>query len=174
MQKHNDAITTSGHSSVEKYLSLYWKVCVWEVSWRLNKDCNILTPLSSSGHSSMSFSFSWAAQPGAWGLTLSAESWFPPLGLEHWTPTAWLPVSPRVISLFYTHSIQPIDSQGHPPISSTGCTCYLHRCISSFDCLAGSEVNMQQYSFIGITPMSAVTRSGSASSGPIYGSNRLV
>ena len=28
-------------------------------------------------------------------------------------------------------------------ISSTGCTCYLRRCISSFDSLAGSEVNMQ-------------------------------
>ena len=28
-------------------------------------------------------------------------------------------------------------------ISSTGCTCYLHWCISSFDCLAESEVNMQ-------------------------------
>ena len=27
-------------------------------------------------------------------------------------------------------------------ISSTGCTCYLHRCISSFDSLAGLEVNM--------------------------------
>ena len=26
------------------YLSLYWKGCVWQVSWRLNKDCNILTP----------------------------------------------------------------------------------------------------------------------------------
>ena len=28
-------------------------------------------------------------------------------------------------------------------ISSTGCTCYLHRYISSFDSLAGSEVNIQ-------------------------------
>ena len=28
--------------------------------------------------------------------------------------------------------------------SSTGCTCYLHRCISYFDRLAESEVNMQQ------------------------------
>ena len=28
--------------------------------------------------------------------------------------------------------------------SSTGCTCYLHRCISYFDSLAGSEVNIQQ------------------------------
>ena len=31
----------------------------------------------------------------------------------------------------------------YPLTSSTGCTCYLHRCISSFDSLAGSEVNMQ-------------------------------
>ena len=28
--------------------------------------------------------------------------------------------------------------------SSIGCTCYLHRCISYFDNLAGSEVNIQQ------------------------------
>ena len=28
--------------------------------------------------------------------------------------------------------------------SSTGCTCYLHRCISYFDSLPGSEVNIQQ------------------------------
>ena len=26
------------------YLSLYWKGCEWEVSWRPNKDCDILTP----------------------------------------------------------------------------------------------------------------------------------
>ena len=41
-----------------------------------------------------------------------------------------------------SHSIQPVDSQGYPPISSTGCTCYLHRCISYFDSSAGA--NMQQ------------------------------
>ena len=40
------------------------KVYVWEVSWRLNKDCNILTP-SSSGYSSTSFLSCGAAQPGA-------------------------------------------------------------------------------------------------------------
>ena len=39
-----------------------------------------------------------------------------------------------------SHSIQPFDSQGCPLTSSTGCTCYLHRWISSFDSLAG--VNM--------------------------------
>ena len=41
-----------------------------------------------------------------------------------------------------SHSIQPVDSQGYPPISSTGCTCYLHRCISYFNSSAGA--NMQQ------------------------------
>ena len=38
-----------------------------------------------------------------------------------------------------SHSIQPIDSQGYPPISSTGWTCYLHRCISYFDSSAGGQ-----------------------------------
>ena len=49
----------------------------------------------------------------------------------------------RVILLFYAHSIQTVDSQGYPLTSSTGCTCYLHRCISYFDSLAGSKVNIQ-------------------------------
>ena len=39
-----------------------------------------------------------------------------------------------------SHTIQPLDSQGRPLISSTGCTCYLHRCFSSLHSLAG--VNM--------------------------------
>ena len=30
----------------------------------------------------------------------------------------------------HLHSIQPVHSQGYTLISSTGCTCYLHRCIS--------------------------------------------
>ena len=38
--------------------------------------------------------------------------------------------------------IQPVDSQGYPLDTLTGCTCYLHRCISYFDRSAG--VNMQQ------------------------------
>ena len=41
-----------------------------------------------------------------------------------------------------SHSVQPFDSQGCPLISSTECTCYLHRSISSFDSLTG--VNMLQ------------------------------
>ena len=61
------------------YLSLYSKGLrkgnVWEVSWRLNQDYNILTP-SSSVFSSTSFLFSWAAEPGALRAHPSAESWF--------------------------------------------------------------------------------------------------
>ena len=30
----------------------------------------------------------------------------------------------------HLYSVQPVDSQGYPLISSTWCTCYLHRCIS--------------------------------------------
>ena len=44
MQKHNDAITTSGHSSLEKYTSPLLKGLCVRGSWRPNKDCNILTP----------------------------------------------------------------------------------------------------------------------------------
>ena len=93
-----------------------------------------IDPPSSSGHSSVSFLFSWADQPGVWGPSLSAESWFPQLDLEHWLQTlnsnCLTSCLTRVISLFYVHSIQPVDSQGYPMISSTRCTCYLHGYIS--------------------------------------------
>ena len=79
-----NSIMTSEHTSLEKYTShtLFGMVAkglrkgyVWEVSWRLNRDCNILTP-SSSVFSSTSFSFRWAAQAGALRAQPSAESWF--------------------------------------------------------------------------------------------------
>ena len=126
---------------------------VWEVSWRLNKDWNILTP-SSSGYSNISFPFSWAAQPGAWGPSL-CWVWFSLLELEHWLQTLisnWsnFSVAPGYIIVFV--HLLPVASQFAlnstrrqsrlSLISSTGCTCYVHRCISYFDCSAGSEVNM--------------------------------
>ena len=55
------------------------------------------------------------------------------------SPTDWLPVEPGLYNYLTStcflwrhnsHSIQPVDSQGYPPISSTGCTCYLHGRIS--------------------------------------------
>ena len=49
----------------------------------------------------------------------------------------WCP--PTSCERHNSQSIQPFDSQGCPLISLTGCTCYLHRCISSFDSLDGGQ-----------------------------------
>ena len=100
----------------------------------------------SSGHSSISFSLSWAAQPVAlepslcWDMVLIPASSIQP----SWSSCRWgyiiiwhLPTS---CERHNSHTIQHFDRQGRHP--STGCTCYLHRCISSFDSLAG--VNMLQ------------------------------
>ena len=59
---------------------------MWEVSWRLNKDCNILTP-SSSGYSSTSFSSCRAAQPGALRAQLSAGSGSHSSNCNNWLQT---------------------------------------------------------------------------------------
>ena len=65
------------------------KSYVWEVSWKLNRDCNILTT-SSFVFSSTSFSFCRAAQPEAlrapalcWHLILTASNCI------KLTPTNW-------------------------------------------------------------------------------------
>ena len=47
-----------------------------------------------------------------------------------WTPTAWLPVSPGLYHCFTPTQFNPSTVKVIPLISSTGCTCYLHRCIS--------------------------------------------
>ena len=112
MQKHNDTMKTSGHSSLEKYTSHFiWKglkgllkvlLCErWVGDWI---ELQHIDP-HSYGHNSVSFPFSWAAQPGAWGPSLSG-TWSPFQHLlSNWLE---LPVH-RVILLFYAHSIQPVD-----------------------------------------------------------------
>ena len=146
-----NAIRTDEHASLEKYTShtLFEmvpkglrKCYVWEVSWRLNRDCNILTP-SSSVFCSTSFSFCWVAQPGILRAQPSSENWFslPRTGTTDskltkpvcssglyncLTPTCFLWAS-------HLHPIQPVHSQGYTLISSTGwtlisstgCTCSL-------------------------------------------------
>ena len=70
------------------YLSLYWKGCVWEVVGDWTELQHI--DRHSYGHNSVSFQFSWAAQLGAWGSSLSRTwssfqhllsncNWGPPL-----------------------------------------------------------------------------------------------
>ena len=103
---------------------------------------------NTSGYSSLSFPFSWAAQQGTWGPSLCWDMVLIQASSLQliWTSChrgyiiIWHP--PTSCERHNSHSIQPFDSQGCPLISSTRFTCYLHRCISSFDSLAG--INMLQ------------------------------
>ena len=117
-------------------------------------------PPHSIGHKCVSFRFSWAAQPGGWGPSLS-RCWFSLSQLySNWSDSqltdflslpglynnlssTLLPASVTISHSFNPSMVKVIISW----YSSTGCTCYLHRCISYFDSLAGSEVNMQQQSW---------------------------
>ena len=78
MRNHNNnTIKTSGHSSLEKYTSHFiWKgskgllkVLLWEGVGD-QTELQHIDP-HSYGHNSVSFLLSWAAQPGAWGPSLS-------------------------------------------------------------------------------------------------------
>ena len=70
MQKHNDdTIKTSGHSSLEKYTSHFIEIFVCERELETEQRHQYIDP-HSSGYNSISFPFSWAAQPGAWRPSL--------------------------------------------------------------------------------------------------------
>ena len=93
---------------------------MWEVSWRLNKDCNIVTS-SSSVFNSTSFSLCWAAQPGV-------------SNSNNWLQTNWTSCRISLYHCFpstcflwasHLHPIQPVHSHSYTLISSTGCTCSL-------------------------------------------------
>ena len=119
----------------------------------------------SYGYNSISFPFSWAAQPGSWGPSLSGTwSSFQHLlfntncsiGGGGWGPhlqgagSLYRILSPTdsnflCTKLYYCFTPAQFNLsivKVIPLIPSTGCTCYLHRYISYFDSWAG--VNMQQ------------------------------
>ena len=130
----------------------------------------------SSGHNSVSFLFSWAAQPGAWGPSLSGTwssvhhllsncncsigVWETPLlgaGSLYriLSLTDWISYAPSYIIVRHPpssggcHKSHSFNSSTVKVIfwySSTGWTFYLHRCISYFDSPAGSEFNIQHMS----------------------------
>ena len=66
-----NTIRISGHGSLEKiYLSLYSKVLLcerWVGDWT---ELQHIDPANSSSYNSISFTYSWDAQPGAWGPSL--------------------------------------------------------------------------------------------------------
>ena len=108
---------------------------MWEVSWRLNKDCNILTSpqKNSSGYSSISFPFSWAAQPGAWGPSLCWDMVLIPASslqlidfLSHpYYIIIWRPPTPSGVTIHTqfnpsTVKVIPRYLRPHAPVIFTG------------------------------------------------------
>ena len=127
MQKYIHTIKTSGHSSLEKYTSHFIESVRkdYEVYYCVRgeleneKNCNILTP-HSYGHNSVSFPFSWAAQPGAWGPSLCWDIVLIPASSLQliWTSCRrnymiiWR--QPPSCKRYNSHSVQPLDGQGRP------------------------------------------------------------
>ena len=150
MQNRNDnTITTSGHSSSEKYTSHFTERVVCERELETEQRLQHINP-HSSGYDSLSFPFSWAAQPGTWGPSRgSHSSIFSPTDLNFLSPGLYNNLSStnflRALQFRIQFNSSTVKVTPDLLISSTGCTCYLHWCISSFDSLAGSEVNMQHY-----------------------------
>ena len=130
-----NTIRTSGHSSLEKYTSHFIErvVCErWVGDWTELQHID----LHSSGHSRISFPFSYAAQSGAWEPNLCWDMVLIPASSS---PTDVNFLSPglysNLTSTYFLRASQfalssTLDSQARPLISSTACTCYLHRCIS--------------------------------------------
>ena len=125
------------------YISLYLKgfkmvtkgFTVWEVGWRPNKDCNILTP-ELFWLLQPFFPFCWAAQSGAWG---------PPLLGDGSLYRILSPTNSNFLCYCFTPTQFNLSTvKVIPLIPSTGCTCYLHRCISYFDRSAGVKMQHLQ------------------------------
>ena len=94
-------------------------------------DLRLWTPTAQSG-------VLRAPSAGCWfSLHHLISNWFERSYIIIWRPLFFLQASQ-----FYTQ-FNPSTIKVISWYSLTGCTCYLHRCISYFDCLAGSEVNIQ-------------------------------
>ena len=143
--EHNDDTIMRRDTVLRKiYLSLYWKGCVWKgVGDRTELQHN---DPHSIGHNRVSFPSFWATQPGAQPLR---DMFLNPASSPNWSDlqTDWIScalsyiiVQPPASSFgrHKLHSFNPSTVKVILCYSSTGCTCYLHRCISNFDSPAGS------------------------------------
>ena len=94
IHNHNDnTLKTTSTVLLEKYTSHFiWKGCMWEGVGDRTQLQHIDS--HSIGHNRISFPFSWAAQPGAWGPTLLGAGFLYRMlsttGLV--SKTNWLPV----------------------------------------------------------------------------------
>ena len=110
----------SRHSSLEKYTSHFIERVVCERELETEQRLQYIDPPNSSGYHSLSFPFSWIAQPGALGPSLCWDMvLIPAFSLQLiWTSCSrgyiiiWHP--PTSCECHNSHSIQPLDSQGRP------------------------------------------------------------
>ena len=144
MQNHNDDTIKTSDTILRKiYLSLYLKGFLCERELETEQNCNILTP-----------TVFLSCSPGLLNRGLRGPA---SLGAGFLyrilSPTDWISCAPSYIIVqrppsfcgrHKLHSFNPSTVKVIFWYSSTGCTCYLHRCISYFDSPAGSEVNIQQ------------------------------
>ena len=119
----------------------------------------------SIGHNHVSFPFSCAGQPGAWGPTLLGTGFlYRILSPTDWTSCApsclIVPRPPSFCGHHKSHSFNPSTVKVIFWYSLTGCTGYLHRCISYFDSLAGLEVNIQHYVYVNTSTEIAIDKMG--------------
>ena len=148
------------HSSLGKYISHFiWKgskgFAVWEVNWRLNRTATYWTPTL------VAITAFLCRSPGLLNRGLGAQPlWdmflIPASSLQltrtscrrgyiiFWRPLFFLRAS-QFCSKFNPSKVKIISWY-----TSTRYSCYLHRCISYFDSLAGSEVNIQQTDCISV------------------------
>ena len=149
MQKHIQHNKDERHSSLEKYTSHFIrKGSVWEGVGDWTKTATYWPPSSSS----VSFSFFWVAQPEARGPSSLLSAVLSTVSFLHMTEFRSSPELYNNLTFTFLPACVTISHSFNPSTvkviiswySSTGCTCYLHRCISYFDSLAGSEVNIQQ------------------------------
>ena len=117
-------------------------VCERELETKQN--CNILTPTLMATTAFLSHS------PGLlkWGpASLDTGFLYCILSPTDWTSYALSYIivqhPPSSCGHHKSHSFNPSTVKVIFWYSSTGCTCYLHRCISYFDSPARSEVSMQ-------------------------------
>ena len=160
MQNHNnDKIKTSDRVLLEKYTSHF----LWKSSKGLLKGFNVWEGVGdwtelqhidphSYGHNSVSFPFSWAAQPGDLGAQPLWDMVFIPASSLRliWSPTdltfclypGYIIVRHPPSSCNVTNRTQfnPSTVKVISWYSSTGCISYLHRCISDFDSLDGVDM----------------------------------
>ena len=153
MRNHNDdAIRRATQFFRKIYLSLYLKGferVVWERELKTEQNCSILSPTL------MAITVFLSRSPGLlnrglwWPASLGARFLYRILSPIDWTSCALSYIIiqrlPSSCGRHKSHSFNPSSVKVIFWYSPTGCTCYLHRCISYFDSSAGSEVNIQHF-----------------------------